>query len=145
MNLKTRQVLALLTEDLAAHILEQCARQPRSKGDLVTSSGSALKTVDTKLRLLEAHGLLAREINHDATAGRPPTRWQPLLDRDLAAFERAADAFVLALIQAQLDDQQDAIDERRARDMQLSTPDASERDDASSTQSSGTGAHGDRD
>jgi predicted ArsR family transcriptional regulator len=137
MNLKTRQVLALLTEDLAAHILEQCAQQPCSKDDLVTSSGSARKTIDTKLRLLEAHGLLAREINHDATAGRPPTRWQPRLDRDLTAFERAADAFVLALIQAQLDEHRDGIDARRARDMQLSTPDIDHDDAARAQPSSG--------
>lgn len=143
MNLKTRQVLALLTEDLAVHILEQCAQQPRSKDELVTSSGSALKTIDTKLRLLEAHGLLAREINHDATAGRPPSRWQPLLDRDLAAFERAADAFVLALIQAQLDEHQDGIDARRARDMQLSTPETPEHDDDPRPQQSSGAAGGD--
>lgn len=143
MNLTTRQVLALLTEDLAAHILEQCAQQPCSKHDLVTSSGAALKTIDTKLRLLEAHGLLTREINHDATAGRPPTRWQPRLDRDLAAFERAADAFVLALIQAQLDEHQHGIDSRRARDMQLSTPDTADHDDVPRAQPSGSAAGSD--
>lgn len=143
MNLRTRQVLALLTEDLSAHILEQCAQQPRSKDDLVRSSGSARQTIDAKLQLLEAHGLLAREINRDVARGRPPTRWQPLLESDLAAFERAADAFVLALIQAQLDSQQDGIDARRARDMQLSSSGTAEHDEDTHTRTPGDAADSD--
>jgi predicted ArsR family transcriptional regulator len=142
MNLKTRQVLALLSDDLAAHILEQCARKPRSQDDLVKSSGSARKTIDHKLELLEAYGLLAREINRDVVRGRPPTRWQPLLETDLAAFERTADAFVLALLQAQLDDHQDGIDARRVRDLQLSA-DGPEHNDDSRAQPSGDVTGGD--
>jgi len=124
-------VLALLTDDVAAHILRRCGQQPRSRDELVKSSSASRPTVETKLRLLESHGLLERELDRDAEQGRPPAKWQRLRHDDVAAFERAADAFVLALLQGRVDDQKAAIAVRRAEDMQFSASDAPDRDDAS--------------
>ena len=95
------------------------------------SSSAGRATVETKLKLLESHGLLQREPDRDAERGRPPARWQRLRQHDVAAFERTADAFVLALLQGRADDQKAAIAARRAEDMQLSASDAPDRNDAS--------------
>ena len=125
-------MLALLTDDVAADILRRCGQQPRSRDELVKSSSASRPTVETKLGLLESHGLLERELDRAAEQGRPPARWRRLRHDDVAAFERAADAFVLALLQSRVDDQKAAIAVRRAEDMRLSASDAPDRDDASS-------------
>lgn len=134
MNSKTRQVLALLADDLTDHILERCAQQPRSEAELVKSSSSGRRTVSDRALLLEAHGLLVRELRRDGAVGRPGKRWEPGAQREVAALERTADAFVLALRQAQVDDQQAAIDARRAEDVQLSEPESPAAADASDGQ-----------
>ena len=131
MTPETRQVLAVLTDDLAAHILRRCGQRPRSRDELVKSSSAGRATVETKLKLLVSHGLLERELDRDAERGRPPARWQRLRQHDVAAFERTADAFVHALLHGRADDQKAAIAARRAEDMQLSASDAPDRDDAS--------------
>jgi predicted ArsR family transcriptional regulator len=125
MTAKTRQVLTLLAADLTGHILERCVHEPRSERDLVSSSRAARSTVAHRIEMLELLGLLARQTPHDGAVGRPNTRWEPAAKQILAEFERAADAFVLALLEAQVEDQEAAIRARRAHDVQLSTPEPS--------------------
>jgi predicted ArsR family transcriptional regulator len=117
---RTRQVLAVLADELNDHILEQCAQQPRSEPELVISADSTRNTVHTRLQTLQAHGLLVGDLQRDGSPGRAVRRFMPLSACDVDAFERAADAFVLALVDALGEDQRAAISERRKRDLQLS-------------------------
>src|SRR5436190_17958158 len=105
MLLRTRQVLAVLADELNDHILEQCAQQPRSEPELVISAESTRNTVHTRLETLQAHGLLVGVLQRDGSRGRPVRRFMPLSAQDVDAFERAADAFVLALVDALGEDQ----------------------------------------
>jgi predicted ArsR family transcriptional regulator len=125
MTARTRLALTLLADELTGHVLEHCAHESRSERDLVSSSRAARATVAQRIELLEMLGLLVRQTPHAGSMGRPTTRWLSARKGIVAEFERAADAFVLALLEAQVEDQEAAIRSRRAHDMQLSTPDTS--------------------
>jgi predicted ArsR family transcriptional regulator len=122
MTSRTRQVLTLIADDLTGHILERCTHQPCSERDLVSSSRAARATVAHRVEMLEMLGLLVRQTPRNGLTGRPNTRWLSAAKQILAEFERAADAFVLALLQGQVQDQEAAIRTRRTHDVQLSTP-----------------------
>jgi predicted ArsR family transcriptional regulator len=119
-------------DDLNDHILARCALQPRSEAELTKSSGAARRTVAGRVEQLEARGLLVRRTNRAGTVGRPLITWEPLAAQEVGAFERASDAFVLELLEAQVEDQRAAIDARRAQDVQLTQPGTPNQYDASS-------------
>lgn len=117
-------MLAVLADELNDHILEQCAHRPRSEPELVISTESTRNTVHTRLETLQAYGLLVGVLQRGGSRGRPVRRFTPLCAHDVDTFERAADAFVLALVDALCEDQRAAISERRKRDLQLSDQEA---------------------
>jgi predicted ArsR family transcriptional regulator len=123
MHAKTRLVLALLADDLTDRILVECRAGPRTEAELVSSTGAARNTVASRIAVLEARALLDRVVSRDGTKGRPVVRWTPASEEALATFEGTADAFVLALLDAQVEEQRAAIDARRGRDLRL-TPEA---------------------
>jgi predicted ArsR family transcriptional regulator len=123
---RTRRTLLLLGDDLVADILNLCVDAARSEGEIVKATGAARQTIQSRLTELEARGLLVRKTQRSGKAGRPQTVWSQLAREELAAFGRAADGFVLALIQAQERDQSQGIAEQREQDLRAIDTDEGE-------------------
>jgi predicted ArsR family transcriptional regulator len=110
MHHRTRQFLGLLAEDLANEILESCRAAPRSELELVKLTGISRATVSAKVAVLEARGFLERRTERTGAAGRPATRWVGRATKELDALAKAADTFVLNVLEGMASDHRAEMD-----------------------------------
>ena len=93
--------MTILGEDLVDEILSACRAGPRSEQELIKLTGASRPTVAAKIVLLDAHGLLGRALKRTGGTGRPPIRWTARATDAVDDLEKAADAFVLELLEGQ--------------------------------------------
>src|SRR4051794_25519027 len=95
---RTRQVLALIADELNSALLEACAGRTCTEADLRELTGASHTTLASRLHLLEARGLLRRtEVR--GPRGRPAAAWTALVAEELAQLAQVADQFVLQVLQ----------------------------------------------
>lgn len=99
----TRQLIALLADDLTRELIAALRDGTRTTPELVAASGATHRTVAQALALLRAHGVVAPAEPRPGRRGRPPDAWRLVEDKRLRSFEKACDDLKKALLGAQLD------------------------------------------
>jgi predicted ArsR family transcriptional regulator len=102
MNPQTRQLVALLADDLSGRLIGALRREPRSVPQLVRDTGASQKTLAHVLELLQAHGIAEHQQAEPGAPGRPSRVWRLVADHELGAFERACDDFKARMLRHQL-------------------------------------------
>jgi predicted ArsR family transcriptional regulator len=99
----TRQLVALLADDVTGRLITALRDQPRTAPQLEKETGASQKTVAHILELLLAHGVVDSEQAASGTPGRPSRVWRLAAENELVAFDRACDEFKALLLRKQLD------------------------------------------
>lgn len=98
MNHQTRQLVALLADDVPARLIEALQRGALPVPQLVRQTGASERTITQTLELLLAHGIVEWEAAHRSGRGRPSRAWRIAATEDISAFERACEELRRALL-----------------------------------------------
>jgi hypothetical protein len=118
MNARTRDLLRVVSDDVARDILDHCEGRARSIPELISATGAARPTVNSWVDRLALMGLLReRAPQSTGSTGRSPITWIAGNMDVVDSVERVAAASVLDLLDRQRTDQQREIEERRQREI----------------------------
>lgn len=109
---RTRAVVRLLTDDVAAEVLAVCSRGEASEAYLREKTGASHASLAMKLELLRAQNIIARRLHRTEKRGRPAAHWRLVAGEQVEQFDRVADALVLRLLEQAVDDQRAGLRDR---------------------------------
>jgi predicted ArsR family transcriptional regulator len=97
MNDRTRRLLQLLSEPVAATVLSACAERDRTNKELEEMTGAKKTLVKQKVELLEVYGLLRAGPFLQQPTGRPAATWRAASVEELRTFEGQVNDFARAM------------------------------------------------
>jgi predicted ArsR family transcriptional regulator len=108
MERQTRQLLRILADDLTDDLLARLSEKALTETEIQGKVSGSRQTISRRLLELESLGIAMSEDHRSSGRGRPTRIWR-LASPEIVDFRRAADEFLLRLLEGQARRHRDAI------------------------------------